>query len=158
MADLQIVPAGKNVEAQYVEMMVPLYSYGCANKVKKSLANLKGIYSVNVDFHQQKVTVWGICNKYDLLSTVRKKRKEARFWNPEDNIEIQESKSAPPSPPHSLNPKGSPPPYLAIIKGRAFELESQGHYQGSIFLGVESFEEVLHKIKLILKAPFLYKR
>lgn len=39
---LQIVPAGKNVEAQYVEMMVPLYSWGCERKVKKALANLKG--------------------------------------------------------------------------------------------------------------------
>lgn len=44
MANLQIVPAGiKNVvEAQYVEMKVPLYSYGCEKKVKKALAHLKG--------------------------------------------------------------------------------------------------------------------
>ncbi|XP_052209527.1 heavy metal-associated isoprenylated plant protein 28 [Diospyros lotus] len=85
MADLQIVPAGKNVEAQYVEMRVPLYSYGCERKVKKALSHLRGIYSVNVDFNQQKVTVWGICNKYDVLETMRKKRKEACFWNPEEN-------------------------------------------------------------------------
>lgn len=47
MDNMQIVPAagGKNVEAQYVEMMVPLYSYGCEKKVKKSLANLKGNYN-----------------------------------------------------------------------------------------------------------------
>lgn len=44
-----------------------------------------GIYSVNVDYNQQKVTIWGICNKYDVLETMRTKRKEARFWNPEDN-------------------------------------------------------------------------
>ncbi|KAL0317914.1 UNVERIFIED_CONTAM: hypothetical protein Sangu_2205700 [Sesamum angustifolium] len=77
--ELQIVPAGKNVEAQFVEMMVPLYSCGCENKVKKALANLKGIYSVNVDFHQQKVTVWGICDKHDVLCVVKKKRKGARL-------------------------------------------------------------------------------
>ncbi|KAK1262455.1 hypothetical protein QJS04_geneDACA018750 [Acorus gramineus] len=59
MADLQIVPAGKTVEAQYVEMKVPLYSYGCEKKVKKALAHLKGIYSVHVDYELQKVTVWG---------------------------------------------------------------------------------------------------
>ncbi|KAL2550871.1 Heavy metal transport/detoxification superfamily protein [Forsythia ovata] len=141
MADLQIVPVGKNVEAQYVEMMVPLYSYGCANKVKKSLANLKGIYSVNVDFHQQKVTVWGICNKFDLLDTVRNKRKESRFWNPEDNIEIQESKSVPPSPPHSLNPKGSPPPYLAIIKGRALSWKAKAMIKGRYSLGWKSLKK-----------------
>ena len=40
---------------------------------------------MNVDFNQQKVTVWGICNKNDVLATVRSKRKEARFWNLEDH-------------------------------------------------------------------------
>lgn len=45
MANMQIVPAAsfrKNVEAQYVEMMVPLYSYGCERKIKKSLSYLRG--------------------------------------------------------------------------------------------------------------------
>ncbi|KAF5743425.1 hypothetical protein HS088_TW08G00006 [Tripterygium wilfordii] len=91
MADLQIVPTTDDnykkekevVEAQYVEMMVPLYSYGCEKKLKNHLSRLKGIYSVNVDYSQQKVTVWGICNKYDVLATARTKRKQARFWNPQ---------------------------------------------------------------------------
>lgn len=42
MANMQIVPACKNVEAQYVELMVPLYSHGCERKVKKTLTHLKG--------------------------------------------------------------------------------------------------------------------
>lgn len=42
MADMQIVVAYKNVEPQYVEMMVPLYSYGCEKKIKKNLSHLKG--------------------------------------------------------------------------------------------------------------------
>ncbi|CAH9070099.1 unnamed protein product [Cuscuta europaea] len=88
--NLQIVPAEtsssrRKVEAQYVEMMVPLYSHGCVRKVKNALSHIRGIYSVNVEFKEQKVTVWGICNKYDVLSTIRKKRKDARFWNPQDN-------------------------------------------------------------------------
>ncbi|XP_010241064.1 PREDICTED: uncharacterized protein LOC104585778 [Nelumbo nucifera] len=87
MANLQIVPAYSNVEAQYVEMMVPLYSYGCEKKVKKALANLKGIYSVTVDYKLQKVTVWGICNKYDVLATIKSKRKEARFWDCDDKTD-----------------------------------------------------------------------
>ncbi|XP_041013892.1 heavy metal-associated isoprenylated plant protein 36 [Juglans microcarpa x Juglans regia] len=103
MADMQIVPASKNVEAQYVEMMVPLYSYGCEKKIKKTLSHVKGIYSVNVDYNQQKVTVWGICNKYNVLATIRSKRKEARFWNPEDNNitlleDDEEESSSRPSP------------------------------------------------------------
>ncbi|XAR52115.1 hypothetical protein NMG60_11020021 [Bertholletia excelsa] len=92
MADLQIIPACKNVEAQYVEMRVPLYSYGCERKVKKALSHLRGIYSVNVDFNQQKVIVWGICNKYDVLETIKKKRKEAQFWNEEDNAELEKQR------------------------------------------------------------------
>lgn len=53
MGDLQIVPAVacKNVEAQYVEMMVPLYSYGCEKKVKKTLSHLKGIFSLILCMH-----------------------------------------------------------------------------------------------------------
>ncbi|CAK9158256.1 unnamed protein product [Ilex paraguariensis] len=121
MADLQIVLASKNVEAQYVEMMVPLYSYGCESKVKKALAHLKGIYSVNVDFSQQKVTVWGICNKYDVLGSIRNKRKEARFWNPEDNVALEESQTTPSSP---SSPCPRPRPRssakaLALIRGRS---------------------------------------
>ncbi|GFZ16015.1 heavy metal transport/detoxification superfamily protein [Actinidia rufa] len=97
MANLQIVPGCNNVEAQYVEMRVPLYSYGCERKVKKALSHLRGIYSVNVDFNQQKVTVWGICNKYDVLATTRKKRKEAHFWNPEEIEKTEPSQSVPTS-------------------------------------------------------------
>ncbi|XP_049349433.1 heavy metal-associated isoprenylated plant protein 28-like [Solanum verrucosum] len=84
MANMQIVPAGRNinVEPQYVEMMVPLYSYGCERKINKALSHIKGYIHVNVDFEQQKVT---ICNKYDVLATVRSKRKAARLWNSEDN-------------------------------------------------------------------------
>lgn len=47
MADMQIVPAYKNnVEAQYVEMMVPLYSYGCEKKIKKALSHTKGNFPI----------------------------------------------------------------------------------------------------------------
>ncbi|KAL8538218.1 hypothetical protein ACS0TY_000260 [Phlomoides rotata] len=121
---LQIVPAGKNVEAQYVEMMVPLYSWGCERKIKKALANLKGIYSVNVDFPQQKVTVWGICDKYDVLSIVKKKRKGARFWDSEEDIQLQESHSysAPSSPQSSSVLPRNSTRYLAMIKGRSLNI------------------------------------
>lgn len=53
---------------------------------------------MNVDFEQQKVTVWGICNKHDVLGRVRSKRKAARFWNPEDNImeELERDSSSSP--------------------------------------------------------------
>ncbi|CAN8273653.1 unnamed protein product [Cochlearia groenlandica] len=89
MGDLQIVPVYNKVEAQYVEMMVPLYSFGCEKKIKKTLSHLKGIYSVKVDYYKQKVTVWGICNKLDVLEMVKKKRKESRFWNLEEKDDLE---------------------------------------------------------------------
>nr|GEV22611.1 peroxidase 5-like [Tanacetum cinerariifolium] len=109
----QIVPVmvNEDVQAQFVEIMVPLYSYGCAKKIKKALAHFKGIYSVNVDYKQQKVTVWGICNKKEVLSTIRAKRKGARFWNVEEDISNNAiSRTAPPSPSFCRSS-------LSIIKG-----------------------------------------
>lgn len=88
---------------------------------------LTGIYSVNVNFNQQKVTVWGICNKYDVLSTIKNKRKEAHFWNSRDNIiddnnivgleeeETQTSSSY--SKKHSVQP-------LALIMARSLSWKS----------------------------------
>jgi len=55
-----------------------------------------------VDHCQQKVTVWGICNKFDVLQTVRSKRKDACFWNQEDNLELEENSKPPSSSPISL--------------------------------------------------------
>ncbi|XP_027333762.1 heavy metal-associated isoprenylated plant protein 28 [Abrus precatorius] len=126
MANMQIVPAYKNiVEAQYVEMMVPLYSFGCEKKIKKTLSTLKGIYSINVDYYQQKVTVWGICNKYDVLETVRSKRKEAHFWNHEDNVELEssQSSSSPPTPPPPF-PHKDFKPSLSLTKVRSLSLKA----------------------------------
>lgn len=77
---------------------------------------MAGIYSVNVDYNQQKVTVWGICNKNDVLATMKSKRKEARFWNPEDAIadDQMEESSQPP-----LNK-----PSLALMKARSLSLKA----------------------------------
>ncbi|RWW71467.1 hypothetical protein BHE74_00020797 [Ensete ventricosum] len=50
-----------------------------------------GIHSVHVDYKLQKVTVWGICNKDDVLVTIRKKRREARFWD-QAELEAAEGK------------------------------------------------------------------
>ncbi|KAJ3706877.1 hypothetical protein LUZ61_010582 [Rhynchospora tenuis] len=68
-------------------MKVPLYSYGCEKKIKKALSRLRGIHSVHVDYHAQKVTVWGICNRDDVLAAIRTKRRDAYFWDqPESKI------------------------------------------------------------------------
>lgn len=65
MANLQIVPAGKNVEAQYVEMKVPLYSYGCEKKVKKALSHRRGMRPALLLFAPKSKNItrcWTCCN------------------------------------------------------------------------------------------------
>jgi hypothetical protein len=47
---------------------------------------LAGIHSVEVDYHQQKVTVWGICNRHDVLAAVRRKRRAAQFWGDQPDL------------------------------------------------------------------------
>ncbi|KAJ8632486.1 hypothetical protein MRB53_025822 [Persea americana] len=95
MAKQKIAPKTKNVEPQYVEMKVPLYSYGCEKKVKKALKQIKGIYSVNVDYKLRKVTVWGICDRDHVLATIKKKRRESFFWNSTESNEQQHPQSNP---------------------------------------------------------------
>ena len=84
-----------------------------------------GIYSVNVDYSQQKVTVWGICNKYDVLANIKSKRKEARFWNPEDNAILENSQSSSSPPPLSLQfPRKNYKPSLSLNKVRSLSLKA----------------------------------
>ncbi|CAL5189572.1 unnamed protein product [Lathyrus oleraceus] len=125
MSNMQIVPAYKTiVEAQYVEMRVPLYSYGCEKKIKKSLSSLKGIYSINVDHYQQKVTVWGICNKFDVLQTVRSKRKDACFWNQEDNVALENSQTQSSPIPLPTFPHKDFKPSLSLTRVRSLSLKA----------------------------------
>lgn len=85
---------------------------------------ITGIYSVNVDYYQQKVTVWGICNKYDVLETVRSKRKYARFWNEEDNVVLEKSQSFSSSSSPSRFPQNDLKPSLALTKVRSLSLKA----------------------------------
>jgi hypothetical protein len=79
-----------------------------------------GIYSVQVDYNEQKVTVWGICNKYNVLATIRSKRKEARFWNPEDNVVALEESSPLSDPSRSRESK----PSVALTRVRSLTLKA----------------------------------
>lgn len=104
-------------------LILLLESYQLSTKnqvVSLTLTIGVGIYSVNVDYDQQKVIVWGICNKYDVLETIRSKRKEARFWNQEGNLNDVMEKSPSSSPSHSNPPKNSKP-YLILIRAQSFK-------------------------------------
>lgn len=86
---------------------------------------MAGIYSINVDYCQQKVTVWGICNKYDVLQNVRSKRNEACFWNQEENVVLEDSQ-APSYSPISLPtfPHKVFKPSLSLTKVRSLSLKA----------------------------------
>ena len=75
MANMQIVPASKNVEAQYVEMKVPLYSYGCEKKVRKALLQLKGRFL----YHIVSFACRGIFINFP--STYQETEIVMRFWH-----------------------------------------------------------------------------
>lgn len=110
-----------------------------------SLRSGSGIYSVNVDYSQHKVTVWGICNKYDVLETVRSKRKEARFWNPEDNVmpaqEEEEEEEEPEQPPQDV-PKPNPKTSNLVLLSKAGRSLSWKAWKKLVFTRSNSFWEM----------------
>ncbi|KAK6926102.1 hypothetical protein RJ641_007821 [Dillenia turbinata] len=61
--------------------MADLQNYSRAQERGGAVGRNDGIYSVDVDYKQQKVTIRGICYKYDVLATVRTNGKEAYFGN-----------------------------------------------------------------------------
>ena len=48
---MKIAPAWDSVEPQFVEMRVPLYSYGCEKKVKKALSHLRGTSFSSIEMY-----------------------------------------------------------------------------------------------------------
>ncbi|GLJ39737.1 hypothetical protein SUGI_0812260 [Cryptomeria japonica] len=88
---MSLVPTSR---LQKVEMRVPMYSYGCERKIRKALSHFKGLLSVDIDFHQQKVSVTGMLNRDQILSTIKAKRKNAEFWScKEDQMILHHSNS-----------------------------------------------------------------
>lgn len=86
MSNLQLVlvtQAVKNITPQRVDMRVPLYSIGCERKIRNALSHIKGLYSVEADLTNQKVTVVGIVDREEVLAAIRSKRKDAHFLNEE---------------------------------------------------------------------------
>jgi len=86
MSNMQLVlvtQAVKNVTPQRVDMRVPLYSPGCERKIRNALAHIKGLYSIDTDLTNQKVTVIGLVDREEVLSAIRTKRKDAHFLSEE---------------------------------------------------------------------------
>ncbi|GLJ24809.1 hypothetical protein SUGI_0474400 [Cryptomeria japonica] len=66
---------------QTVELRVLMDCEGCERKVRKSLANMKGVRSLEVDRKQFKVTVTGYVDANKVLKRVRRRTgKKAEMW------------------------------------------------------------------------------
>ncbi|GLJ24812.1 hypothetical protein SUGI_0474440 [Cryptomeria japonica] len=66
---------------QTVELRVRMDCEGCERKVRKSLSNMKGVRSLEVDRKQFKVTVTGYVEANKVLKRVRRRTgKKAEMW------------------------------------------------------------------------------
>lgn len=69
-------------------LKVHILCLGCKRKVKKLLKKIEGVYAVNIDKEQQKVTVSGIVDPCLLIKKFGKYGKYAELWssipNPEE--------------------------------------------------------------------------
>ncbi|GLJ24807.1 hypothetical protein SUGI_0474370 [Cryptomeria japonica] len=66
---------------QTVELRVRMDCEGCERKVRKSLENMKGLRSLEVDRKQLKVTVTGYVEANKVLKRVRRRTgKKAEMW------------------------------------------------------------------------------
>ncbi|KAK1383093.1 hypothetical protein POM88_020828 [Heracleum sosnowskyi] len=68
-------------------LKVHVHCLGCKRKVKKLLTKIEGVYAVNIDLEQQKVTVSGIVDPCLLINKLAKSGKYAELWTPVPNPE-----------------------------------------------------------------------
>lgn len=70
-----------DASVQIIELCVHMCCTGCEQRVRKSLAKLEGIDSVDVDMVMQKVTVTGYVEQKKVLKAVRKTGRRAVLWS-----------------------------------------------------------------------------
>ncbi|GLJ22568.1 hypothetical protein SUGI_0424800 [Cryptomeria japonica] len=66
---------------QTVELKVEMVGYNCEQKIKRSIAKLKGIEKVEVDVNYGKVVVTGSAHPNKVLKAVRRGGLKADFWS-----------------------------------------------------------------------------
>ncbi|EOX92197.1 Heavy metal transport/detoxification domain-containing protein [Theobroma cacao] len=70
----------KKKQLHTVELKVRMDCDGCELKVKKALASLSGVKSVNINRKQQKVTVTGYVETNKVLKKAKSTGKRAEIW------------------------------------------------------------------------------
>ncbi|MFS8001756.1 putative heavy metal-associated domain, HMA, heavy metal-associated domain superfamily [Helianthus anomalus] len=70
----------QNLAHLFFEGEHPLHCDGCKRKVKKILQKVEGVYTINIDPEQSKVTVSGVVDPNTLIKKLAKSRKLAEIW------------------------------------------------------------------------------
>ncbi|XP_030922784.1 protein PYRICULARIA ORYZAE RESISTANCE 21-like [Quercus lobata] len=85
------------------EIQVRMDCNGCVQKIKKALNGINGIYDLNIDFPQQKLTIIGWADPEKIVKAIKKTRKIATICSHTEPTE-------PPAPPTEQTPEGAGPP------------------------------------------------
>ncbi|KAL3654466.1 hypothetical protein CASFOL_004147 [Castilleja foliolosa] len=82
----------KLLKIQTCVLKVNVHCDGCKQKVKKLLHRIEGVYQVNIDSEQQKVTISGNLDSATLIKKLVKAGKHAELWNPQKSNQNQKQK------------------------------------------------------------------
>ncbi|KAK7285229.1 hypothetical protein RJT34_19993 [Clitoria ternatea] len=69
------------LEIEICVLKVHMNCQGCMNKVKKVLKKIEGVYKVDINAEEQKVTVTGVVDPSTLVQELAKFGKHAEIWN-----------------------------------------------------------------------------
>ncbi|XP_065856574.1 heavy metal-associated isoprenylated plant protein 37 [Euphorbia lathyris] len=83
----------KLLKIQTCVLKVNIHCDGCKHKVKKLLQRIEGVYQVNIDADQQKVTVSGSVDSATLIKKLGKAGKHAEIWSQKPNNQDQKQKN-----------------------------------------------------------------
>ncbi|KAE8022823.1 hypothetical protein FH972_008592 [Carpinus fangiana] len=75
----------KLLKIQTCVLRVNIHCDGCKQKVKKLLQRIEGVYQVNIDAEQQKVTVSGSVDASTLIKKLVRAGKHAELWSQKTN-------------------------------------------------------------------------
>ncbi|KAJ0095314.1 hypothetical protein Patl1_15277 [Pistacia atlantica] len=75
----------KLLKIQTCVLKVNIHCDGCKQKVKKLLQRIEGVYQVNIDAEQQKVTVSGTVDSATLIKKLVRNGKHAELWSQKSN-------------------------------------------------------------------------
>ncbi|KAJ4973320.1 hypothetical protein NE237_006494 [Protea cynaroides] len=75
----------KLLKIQTYVLKVNIHCDGCKQKVKKLLQKIEGVFKVNIDAEQQKVTVSGTVDPATLIKKLVRSGKHAELWSAKSN-------------------------------------------------------------------------